>query len=469
MHTTQEGWRDAAVHAIGEGGLYRPTSSLTEDVLFTRVYRLATARAENPPPATRFYTEMWEDFELRRAGVSMTARNELSRYLSKVDDMIAASPQVAARIREALQPLIEQGLATRTGSGAWHLTLSGIEQAVSLRPFYSTKSVTSFWFERKIDLEYMGRLKSALSQRCVRSSHFGEIDDLIHNYVSGIIRRDAFRNRIASGRHPAFSDIKQWIYNLALSTWRNEGRDAQTRAFKGSRTEKDLAQEDDADIAERSVATEAQGIFLVTDGDGDIGSMASSGSLPMPLLDVLGGNFEDEMLHRLTWQRGMERASAVVRRVKQGAPERYDRLLRDVVEEGAECKDISAQEGVSRNRAATLMASLRTTMSGEREVADLAVRVFAYLKDNPYSTVSDMEAPENEDPEAMDGGLGVRIPSGLLDALETAGRVSSHGVGARRSFLLTDKGAAAMSAGDYFGVDLCIHRPSRGSGASIGM
>ena len=468
MHTQlglPEAWRDAALHVLGEITLYRPAASVPTDELVRLTYKYACQRAENPLPSTVFYTQMWEELDLKQRGVLRAGSLNLSRYLSLVDDLTVSTPRCGTAIKDSLSPLLTEGMVT-VSNNKWSLTLAGVERAVSLRPAYSTRNVTSLWVASRIDEAYISRLTAALSQWCTRSAQFGEISDLIHNYMAGILRRDGFRKRIASGRHPAFSDVKQWVYNTALSTWRDEGRDAQTRAFKGARTEKDLRQENDDDVAGRSISTETQGIFLVTDGEGDIGSMASSGALPMPLVDVLGGNFEDEMIHRLSWQRGMERASSVVRRVKQGAPERFDRLLHDVVDGDADCKDIEKAEGVSRNRAATLITALRTSLTRERDLANLALSIFAYLKENPYSTKLDMEAPVNDDKDASDGGIGVSVPLSLLAALEEAGRIESCGSGSEKSYTLTDAGEAALFGGDYFGVDLEIHRPTRGVGSA---
>ena len=364
-----------------------------------------------------------------------------------------------------LHDLVSEGYIAISG-GKWSLTPEGVAAAVDLRTTFSTRNVTDLWITCRVDAAYLTRLTSALGQWCPRSAQFGELEDLVQHYLTNVVRRDGFRKRILQCRPPAFSDVKQWVYNAALSLWRDEGRDAQTRAFKGARTEKDLLQKNDDDVASRSVAADTQAIFLVVDGEGDTGSMSSSGVLPMPLIDVHGGDFQEEMMHHLSWMRGIERASAVIRQVKQGAPDRFERLLHDVAVGDASYREIGKTEGVSRNRAATLVNDLRTVLHRERDLANLAVRVFAYLKENPYSTVADMEAPEDEDVDATEGGLGVTIPRTLLDGLVVAGRIARKGTGARECFTLTAAGESALFDGDYFGVDLNIHRPSRSSGSA---
>jgi hypothetical protein len=459
-------WRDAALHVIGEGTLYRPSSSLPTDQIIRPTFKLAQWRESGYRPETAPIDAWILDATLSHLGVRRSQARNLEIYLDFVDDLSAY--RLASQIEAALRDLVAEGLLTCSG-GKWALTAEGTAKSVNLRHLYTTTNVTSYWISRRVDDDYIGRLVATLTQWCPRSAQFGELEDLINGYFANIVRRDGFRKRIAQVRQPAFSDVKQWVYNAALSTWRDEGRDAQTRAFKGARTEKDLRQENDDDVATRSVATDAQAIFLVTDGDGDTGTMASSGGLPMPLVDVLGGDLEDEMIHALTWRRGMERAVAVVRKAKAGAPDRFDRLLREVAEGGANVQDIEEAEGVSRNRAGTLVTSLRTVLDRERDLAGLAVRVFGYLKKNPFSTLADMESPVDDDPDAVDGGLGEVVPVSLLDNLVAAGRLKRTGSGAATCYCLTQAGERALFDGDYFGVDLDIHKPSHGvgSGSSV--
>lgn len=443
-----EGAPSAVLHTLGETTVYRSTVSVNATDFLQAAYEAAMGYAMSPAEtaAGRWYDTYIDDATCSYLGVPARLQRDLDCYMASVDRQSA--PQFLKTMQGILAGLEGEGLVLST-SGKWALTSAGVVRAVALRPMFSVVNVSSFWIAMRVDKDYMTRLTSALSAKCPRSAHFNEILDLVNHYFGGITARDGFRKRISEGRPPAFSDIKQWVYNAALSLWRDEGRDAQTRAFKGSRTEKDLRQDNDDDVAERSLPTEAQGIFLVTDGEGDTGSMASSGSLPMPLVDVLGGNFEEEMLHRLSWERGIERATAVLRRAKPGSTEQVELAI--LAAQGERC---SVRSGVVSN--------LHAVVLRERAMSSLALSVMEYLIENPYSTRADIEAPVNNAKDASEGGIGMAVPQALLDRLVEAGRIQCI----RGSYLITGHGRVAVNSEDYFGMDPEIHRATRGQSIS---
>lgn len=451
-------WGDAALHVVGERTAYRLSGAVPMAQLYLPAHKLACWRKDGHDATTDWYFQWFYQQRLDQLGVSRQFSNSVAAYLDYIDGVDGM--RCLDKIEASIHALVRDGLMSVSG-GAASLTLAGVVKAVGLRPRFSDKNVTSVWLASTVDANYIRRLTTSLTLKCPRSAQFGELEDLIQNYMADILRRDGFRTRILSGRPPAFSDVKQWVYNAALSMWRNEGRDAQTREFKGARTEKDLRQENDDDVASRSIAVDTQAIFLVTDGDGDVGAMSSSGGLPMPLVDVHGGNLEDEMLHRLSWLRGMERAAAVIRLAKQGAPERFARLLHEVVVEDATLNEIKESEGVSRNRAAMLVHNLSATLHQEGADARLVVKILTYLRENPFSTRADMEAPVNNAADAVDGGLGEPIKVSLLDSLVKAGRITCTGKG-NTSYCITNAGEKILSHGDYFGMDLDIRYPLRG-------
>jgi len=451
-HSTRPWWREALLHVLGDCAVYRLSTTVSTNLLLLPAYKLAAWRKDGGDARTSWYGDLVCNTELNVLGVPRRRSQALRAVLDELDglDAVKALPGLL----EALEALRAEGLVVRSGD-SWSLTMAGLELAVEVRPVFSDKNLTNRWVEHHVNADYMGRLSAALARKCPRSVQFGELDDLIQHYLTAIIRRNGLRKRIVTGRPPAFCDIKQWVYNAALSMWRDEGRDAQTRGFKGARTEKDLRQDNDDDVVSRSIPGSATAIYLIEGDDGE-GAFASSSGMSMPLLDVAGGNFEDEMIHTMSFNRGFERAAAVIQRSGRPSAERNARLLRSYVD-GATSGEIATLEGTSRNHAVSLLGNLRGTLSTHGSIAKKALRVFAYLQANPYSTRLDMESAINDSEAATDGGLGESIPKPLLDALVKAGRIKAIGRGDAECFWLTRSGAAVLSEGDYFGVDLDVH------------
>lgn len=455
----------AILHVVGEATLYRPSNSTPTAFVVSRGFKLAMRRHEGFRPELAWYDQLVSDLEhgyLTRHRVpsyTRSAARALTAALEAMDDLSVAyaRPEVEGVVRS----LVEEGLLSVSG-GECSLTPAGIVAAHDVRARYTTQNITNFWMSRTITAAYIGRLLAYLSQRCTRSAQFGELGELVNNYMASVIARDGFATRLREGRHPAFSDIKAWVYKAALSTFRDEGRDALTRSFKGARTEKDLHQAEDADVADRSMPTEARVIYETLDDDGQSGAMVSGGSSSQALLDAVGGDLEEEMIHRLSWQRGIERAEAVVRRAKAGAPDRFVRLLHHVVADDATFRDIGKHEGVSRNRAAALVSDLRNALQKERENVDLSFRVLSYVQENAYSTLADLEAPVDDDPDSSEGGLGETVPLALLQNLVAYGWLSCT----NGCYVITQAGEAVLASGDYFGVDVDLNPLRTPAGSS---
>jgi hypothetical protein len=366
-----------------------------------------------------------------------------------------------------LRDLRAEGLVQENASGSWSLTLAGIAASVEARDWCSTQNVTAFWVDRVINKDYFQRIVSHLQYACARSAHFNELHDLVNSYLLNLINRNGLRKRLSEGNHPSPSNIRSWCYKAALSQFRDEGRDALTRSFKGARTEKDLRVEASDDIPTRSIPSETQVVFLGVDDDGREDVHVSGSTSNHPLLDVVGGNLEDEILHRLHAQRGLALTEAAIRREKAGAPERFVRLHR-MVQEDQSFTSIGISEGVSRNRAAALVADLRAAVQRATVVSSYAVRALAYLREEPCSTLEDIheglleKARDAWDKQVEDaGGDSSLVPAldtsfidgidvSVMDALVGAGRLRRVGQG---GFVVTPSGEAVLDNGDQFGVE----------------
>jgi hypothetical protein len=306
-----------------------------------------------------------------------------------------------------LQALQTEGLVKETTKG-WSLTTAGLEAAVVVRPMCSPINITSFWINATVNDAFIKQMVSHLGRMCPRSAVFGELEDLALGFLSNMVGRDGLQKRLSEARQPSLSNFKQWSYNFALSKFRNEGRDAQTRSFKGARTEKDLRLGLEEDISGRSVPADNQAIFLSLDDEGGTSAFVSGASSSNALLDVVGGNLEDEIVHRMTAQRGISLTEAAIAREKAGAKDRFSRLFK-MTQEDKSYHEIGQAEGVSRNRAASLVADLRSAVTNWTLDSHSTVLVVRYIQEEPSSTLTDIVT-----------GLAEKANGILLEAVEAA-------------------------------------------------
>jgi len=442
-----KGWHTATLHVVGEHTLYRGSSSVTIPQVAQQVAQLEEHLDACPdnlssPEAWHNLQAFWHSCS-RSGPQPRTNINGISDFLSACDyarDMY--------HTEQRLRALQIEGLV-RQGSSGWVLTPTGIATSVAARDWCSPKNITAFWIERVIDQSYFQKLVTHLKYACARSAQFNEIHDLVHGYLLSLINRNGLRTRIAAGNQPSPSNIRTWVYKSALSQFRNEGRDALTRSFKGARTEKDLRLGEPDDISGRSLPSEMQAIFLGVDGEGKEDVHVSGTSSSNALLDVVGGNLEEEIIHRLTAQRGLALAEAAIRREKSGAQERFLRINQMALKDFS-FADIGQVEGVSRNRAAVLVADLRAAVRKATLFSSYAVHALEYIREEPCSTLADIREGLTEqahlDPETIAG-----VNQSVLDALVRAGRLRRVGDG---GFLLTPTGEAALDNREHFGVEI---------------
>ena len=466
------GWRTATLHVVGDRTLYRVSASTPLTQIAPDAYRLADDLLERPQGLPARSWENLKDFWLACEKIGRTSARPvvLTAAEKGVRDFFSACESVGElfTVEKWLLILKDEGLVRQTASG-WTLTPEGVAESVAVRDLCSPVNVTACWVERVIDKAYLGKLVSHLQYNCARSAAFNELSDLVHGYLLSLINRNGLQARLARGCHPSPSNIRTWCYKSALSRFRDEGRDALTRSFKGARTEKDLRLAVDEDVTLRSLPADTRAIFLSPEDEG--GSAFVSGAPHAhPLLDVVGGNFEDEILHRMTAQRGIALAEAAVRREKAGAPDRFARLLTMVLSDTG-FREIGLAEGVSRNRAASLVADLRAAVQQAISHSNEAAKVLECIREEPCSTLEDIHAALTEQAQAAwekevsdaggdDSVVGAldlsfleRINDNLLDALVSAGRAKRVG---RGGFVVTSSGEAILESGDHFGLEINI-------------
>jgi len=466
------GWHTATLHVVGERTLYRGTNSVTADQIASSVTRLEDrlqARPDGVSPSGWLDLQSFWDESAKLGTKASTSR----KFLSKPDG-IAEFFEACDIARETylterwLGMLRDEGLVREVASGSWSLTPTGIAASVEARDWCERQNVTAFWVDRVIDQPYFQKLVTHLQYACARSAHFNELHDLVNGYLLNLINRNGLRARIAAGNQPSPSNIRSWCYKSALSQFRDEGRDALTRSFKGARTEKELRL---GITEEANLPAETQGVFLGVDADGRDDVHVSGSGSSAALLDVVGGNLEDDIIHRLTAQRGIALTEAAIRREKAGAKERFLRIHQMTLDDMG-FADIGAAEGVSRNRAAALVADLRAAVQRATVFSANAVQALEYLREEPCSTLDDIHAGLIEkardawekqvedaggdtsavspfDPSFVEG-----IDTSVMDALVSAGRLRRVGDG---GFMVTPSGEAALDNGERFGIELNLN------------
>lgn len=242
--------------------------------------------------------------------------------------------------------------------GHWALTALGLEKAAklngvalhpqSLVPQVKKKpagpNVTSKWFTKHLtpargesESELMRMMKGALIKHLPLSARRDLIEDHIQNFMVRVIRRDAFATMIASGEEIPYSKVASYCVNSGRSDARDMGTEPVCREMMGARTDKErhMAADENSDLMD--------GPAIPLDTDGNI-------AVPSEVLPVQEENADFDTV----WNRIVN----TVQDHKPGAWERYTNLLR-LKALGYTTKEIAKQEGVSRHRAAKMIANAR--------------------------------------------------------------------------------------------------------------
>ena len=266
-------------------------------------------------------------------------------------------------------------------AGGYTLNMSGLTEAVdNIKMLPGGKNATTVYLQGFLTPDNMRILKNHLAVKCNRSVALDEISDLIGNYLTRQMELDSMEKFLRIGQPPAISSLKLWVYRRALSTFRNEGRDALTRTVKGARTEQDLTGES------LSVAIDGDsmltGIYL-TEGDDDLATGNDAALLDVADMTKIPGTENLEM----------QECYAVIERVlRQRQPAQAARLIRvlKLAGEGMQVQDIAAAEGCSRNLASVLLAEVRSVVMGITADGSKARQVLEYLSKEPCATSMDV-------------------------------------------------------------------------------
>lgn len=190
-------------------------------------------------------------------------------------------------------------------------------------------------------------MRAALCKRLPVSANADMIDDHIQNFMVRVIRRDAFAKMLADGGSVPYSKVVAYCVNSGRTDARDMGVEPVCREMFGARTEKERREQqehpEEPQFGNRPPATrDTDGSFMPQDTD------------------------EIDMDFEVIWHQ----IENVVNDHKPQAWERYSGILA-MKYRGMTTKEIAAAEGVSRNRAASMLAEARRCVRESYAAGDL--------------------------------------------------------------------------------------------------
>jgi hypothetical protein len=193
---------------------------------------------------------------------------------------------------------------------------------------------------------------------------------------------------------------------------------------KGARTERDLV-DAPGTVLDDGLGTQA--IYLAEREGGS--EITTAGGLADCLVDVIDTSTiaPDEMAYLTA---GLEALEAALRRRKSGNPDRFARLLAHMATD-LSVKDLAEAEGVSRNRAASLLTDLRTAARDVVDTGRHVRKILTYVSEEPCATAVE-----------IDDDVGSALP--LLPALVAAGWLKRD----KGSYVVTRAGSTVLGTED---------------------
>lgn len=330
----------------------------------------------------------------------------------------------------------------------WGLTEAGVAAATKIRPAFAryhnvevevggkthtvrrmVRNVTQVWLDGQLSAGlYEIVLRHLLHEpRLSKERTSGEITDHFHQFLSDVIRRDSFHRWLARGDAPTVRQMCLWATRKGISAMRKYAKDALHRHTRGALTARERAEGRccrDAMIASR---------FQVVIEGGEEGRPETGERVIVDPSDV------ERREHDLASAQGIDRVREAVRLHKPGAPDRYERVF-GLMLQGTPVAEIGRLEGVSRNRAASLMADTRAAIRAAVQSSLDARALLQYVEAEGFPSRDDMvEAIVNpKDPEEehslviqVDGKgpvekLARKRVGWLLDEMLSRGRLRQH-------------------------------------------
>lgn len=285
---------------------------------------------------------------------------------------------------------------------------------------------TADWFN--VDTESkMQIIRERMAATLTKSREMGEIDDLLHEFIVNIIRRDGITTYMERnpGRNVTPRMVANWAINASYSYFRDASKDCHGREFRNALSKrerraraalKDPRREDEWEearetlhhqTAKHTAGTSCTPVHLTANSEGrDTHRAGSVYGTSAPLMDVMADHVDQEerILHEMDRQRGLSMIEQAIRNHKPGAPDRYVDIFRYVAgvdqdEDGRyegdpnkdlNCREIAAIEGVKRNRAASLTQDMRAAMRASLADTQQAIHVLNYIEELPGAKECDI-------------------------------------------------------------------------------
>jgi hypothetical protein len=247
-------------------------------------------------------------------------------------------------------------------AATWNITQKGREHAGLVSGPKAKKApanATAKWLDQQLkfkkgepERQLHRKMRITLSKRLPVSANTDQVEDHIQNFLLRMIRRDAFAKHLESGRCLPYSKVVAYCVNSGRTDARDMGKEPVCREMFGARTEKERRLRA-ADTADPAFGEPTAGEW---DTDGNIVPPND-----IPMTEEEAGDFD------ALWSR----IETIVYDRKPQAWERYTGLLA-MKAQGYTIREIAEHEGVSRNRAASMLAEARRHVRDGRADGDMA-------------------------------------------------------------------------------------------------
>jgi hypothetical protein len=425
---TEKYWLAPVLHVLASKAYYRPGIFIADtDALWDEVVVAAGFDTSNPDALPR-------PLDRKRKGKG----RKQGLYSLAYYAAFYARGDIA---RPAPVPLVvKQGKS-------WALTEAGIAVAANLHSEFSerkirknaqgeeieveARNVTNVWLDGQIQFHGLHkRLLNAITYdpttRKERES--GEVDDHVDHFLASRIHNNSFATRLGTCDPPTFREIKTYTLRATYTTFKRRAQDPLHREGRGALT--DSERKAGGPTTASMVSSEYSKVLQTTE------CLRSEGTV---MSEVIVDNAQVARdMHRLDFDRGMNKVREAFRRFKPGNHDRMYRVF-NLMAEGHTVEQIGEHEGVTRNRAATLMADTRGALRAARQATTDAITVLQYIVENPCSTLPDLE----EDLE-----VSTSLPV-LLTGLVANGRLESKEFDVRGT-KGTITGYIVTDSGDHF-------------------
>lgn len=254
-------------------------------------------------------------------------------------------------LRSAVVPLLQQPARCQ-----WALTEAGEAEARNLNgvaarpadkpaPAFKPKrrsgpNATSIWLGQHMNPngQLYAMMRGALAKRLPVSANADMLDDHIQNFVMRAIRRDSFAKRLEDGGDIPYSKVVSYAVNSGRTDARDMGTEPVCREMYGARTERERRDQRDGEPQFGNTSGASW------DTDGNVVPDEEDNAV----IDDTTADFDE------LW-REIERT---VEDHKPQAWQRYASILA-MKARGFSTREIAQAEGVSRNRAASMLAEAR--------------------------------------------------------------------------------------------------------------